>query len=77
MKTAEKKAIMAPWLFGFSDIALARWGNMVCGLVLILVNIWAIYGEPHSSVPDNAAGDTVRVRKSKNNKREQVNFKFE
>ena len=36
--------LISPWLLGFSDITLARWGNVVCGLILILLNVWAIYG---------------------------------
>ena len=62
--------LASPWLLGFSNITLARWGNVICGLILILVNIWVIYGDPEepSSTPNTAPVRVPRVRKSKNNK---------
>lgn len=36
--------LIAPWMFGFADVPLARWTDMLAGLVFVLVNLWAIYG---------------------------------
>ena len=62
--------IASPWFFGFSDIALARWGNVICGLILVLINIWAIYGVAPALDPAEVSPITkiARVRKLKNNK---------
>jgi len=43
--------IPSPWVLGFSDISLAKWCNVLVGLVLILVSVWAIFGEPATAVP--------------------------
>lgn len=37
--------VLSPWLFGFSDITLMKWNNVVVGVILVLVNVWAIFGE--------------------------------
>lgn len=36
---------LSPWLLGFNEINLALWSNTILGLSIILVNLWAIYGE--------------------------------
>jgi len=61
--------LVSPWLLGFSDITLARWGNVVCGLIIVLVNIWAIYGDIPVSIPaENGDGNGSGKKKLKNNK---------
>jgi protein-disulfide isomerase-like protein with CxxC motif len=37
--------IISPWVFGFSDISVARWCNVLLGIVLVLVNAGMIFGE--------------------------------
>jgi hypothetical protein len=61
--------LVSPWFLGFSDITLARWGNVICGLILILVNIWAICGD--SPVP--TLTENVRTKKLKNSKSRETN----
>ncbi len=36
--------LVSPWLLGFSSIPLMKWSNLVAGTILILMNVWAIYG---------------------------------
>jgi len=38
--------IISPWIFGFSDISVAKWCNILLGLALVLVNAWTIFPEP-------------------------------
>jgi hypothetical protein len=34
--------LVSPWLLGFSDISLAKWSNVLCGLVLIIAGAWTM-----------------------------------
>ena len=43
--------IISPWVFGFSDISVAKWCNVLLGLVLVLVNAWTIFGEAAADSP--------------------------
>ena len=52
--------LIAPWIFGFADIPLARWTDVLAGLVLVLVNLWAIYGKD-AAFPADAAADREGV----------------
>ena len=46
--------IISPWILGFSSITLMKWGNIVVGLLLVLINIWTIFGRtPASSVGED------------------------
>lgn len=38
--------LISPWILGFSDIAIAKWSNVIMGLVLIVVNAWIVFDEP-------------------------------
>ena len=49
--------LIAPWVFGFADIPLARWTDVLAGLALVLVNLWAIYGKDAASPAGAAAAD--------------------
>lgn len=67
--------LIAPWLFGFSEIVLARWGNVLCGLILILMNVWAIYGtSPETPSSAQEGPDAVPKKRSKNNKSRETNL---
>jgi len=37
-------AMISPWLLGFSEIELAKWSNVLIGLVLVLTSGWDIFG---------------------------------
>jgi hypothetical protein len=34
--------LISPWLLGFSNISIAKWSNVLCGLVFIVVNVWKV-----------------------------------
>jgi hypothetical protein len=36
--------ILSPWVLGFSEISLARWCNVLIGLVLTLMSAWTLFG---------------------------------
>jgi hypothetical protein len=38
--------IVSPWVLGFSDISLAKWCNVLIGLLLVIMGAWAIFGGP-------------------------------
>lgn len=50
--------IVSPWVFGFSAVSLAKWCNVLSGLVLAIAGAWGLFGEP-SMVP---VADPVGVR---------------
>ena len=36
--------IVSPWVFGFSAVSLAKWCNVLAGLVLAIVSAWGLFG---------------------------------
>lgn len=34
--------MISPWLLGFSDDILMRWSNVICGIILVIMNAWAL-----------------------------------
>jgi len=53
--------IISPWIFGFSDISVAKWCNILLGLALVLVNAWTIFPEPARATP--IAEETQNVKR--------------
>ena len=43
--------IISPWIFGFSDISLAKWCNVLIGLLLVLMSAWMLFGERAQAIP--------------------------
>ena len=37
--------MVSPWLLGFSSITVMKWSNLITGLVLVLINVWEMFGE--------------------------------
>lgn len=37
--------MISPWLLGFSSISLMKWSNLLIGLIIVLINVWIIFGE--------------------------------
>ena len=37
--------LVSPWLLGFSSISIMMWSNLIAGVVLVLINVWAIFGD--------------------------------
>ncbi len=38
--------LISPWLLGFASISIAKWSNLIAGLIIVIVNAWMIFGEP-------------------------------
>ena len=36
--------MVSPWLLGFSSITVMMWSDLLVGLVLVLMNVWLIFG---------------------------------
>jgi hypothetical protein len=34
--------IVSPWVLGFSDNVLIKWSSVLCGIILVAVNAWAL-----------------------------------
>ncbi len=58
--------IISPWIFGFSDISLAKWCNVLIGLLLVLMGAWMLFGERAQAIPAMEDSQKGR-RKIKNN----------
>ena len=37
--------MLSPWLLGFSNIAIMKWSNVLCGLAVILMGAWMLFGK--------------------------------
>ena len=61
--------IISPWVFGFSDISVAMWCNVLIGLFLAIVSAWAVFGEPVAAMP--AQQEIKKERSHKKNSVEQ------
>jgi hypothetical protein len=59
--------IISPWVLGFSDISLAKWCNILFGLVLVVVNARKICRTVPSDVLSVPEDPQKRKRKIKNN----------
>jgi hypothetical protein len=55
--------IASPWVLGFSDVSLAKWCNVLIGLLLVLMGARGMFGEQASPVP--AMQDTKKERSHK------------
>jgi hypothetical protein len=58
--------IASPWVLGFSDISLAKWCNVLIGLLLVLMSAWAVFGGSEAAMPATE-GSHQGKRKTKNN----------
>ena len=58
--------IISPWVLGFSDITLAKWCNVLVGLLLVIMSSWIMFGEPPRIISE---GEDLQKgkRKIKNN----------
>ena len=45
-------AMISPWVLGFSSISVAKWDSLVVGLVVVLLNVWIIFGDVSDDVGD-------------------------
>ncbi|HEY5220711.1 MAG TPA: SPW repeat protein [Candidatus Paceibacterota bacterium] len=58
--------IASPWVLGFSDISLAKWCNVLIGLLLILMSAWTRFGGSEGVVPVTDESQKTK-KKTKNN----------
>jgi hypothetical protein len=61
--------LVSPWILGFADISLAQWLNVICGAVLVVMNVWMIYGKDPAA---EAAHESVPAQKPKRVRRKKV-----
>jgi len=63
--------IASPWIFGFSDISLAKWCNVLIGLLLVLMGAWAMFGGSEAATP---AAEGSQKENKKQQRRIKINF---
>jgi hypothetical protein len=51
---------------GFSDISVAKWCNVLLGLLIVLLNAWIIFG--YSMMPLHVAEQPSKKEQTKNKK---------
>jgi SPW repeat len=61
--------IASPWLFGFSDVSLAKWCNVLIGLLLVIMSGWVLFGERPQAV--SAMEDSSKAKAKNKNSVEQ------
>jgi hypothetical protein len=59
--------IISPWALGFSDISLAKWCNILLGLILVIMGAWKIFGTIPVDVLSVTEEPQKRKRRTKNN----------
>ena len=37
--------LLSPWLLGFEEIAIMKWSNVLCGLILVIMSGWVLLGK--------------------------------
>ncbi|MEK7608666.1 MAG: SPW repeat protein [Patescibacteria group bacterium] len=37
--------IISPWILGFSEISLAKWSNIVVGVIMLILSLWELFGD--------------------------------
>jgi hypothetical protein len=55
--------IISPWVLGFSDISLAKWCNVLIGLLLVLMGARGMFGEQAPAVPASQESKKERTHK--------------
>lgn len=35
--------IISPWVLGFASISLMKWSNVILGVLIVILNTWAIF----------------------------------
>jgi hypothetical protein len=63
--------LISPWVFGFANIPLAEWVDVLCGTALILINVWVIYGKDPAAETSSML-ETAAIQKPKRVRRKSV-----
>jgi hypothetical protein len=37
--------LLSPWMLGFAGMSIAKWSSVLCGLVIVLMNAWNLFGK--------------------------------
>ncbi len=37
--------IISPWILGFSDEVFVKWSSVLCGIILVVMNVWVLSAE--------------------------------
>jgi len=45
--------IIAPWVLGFSDSVLVKWSSILCGIVIVGMNSWALSASGETENKEN------------------------
>jgi hypothetical protein len=59
--------IISPWILGFSDISLAKWCNVLIGLLLVLVGTWMMFGDPAPKAAISTERESKKAKPHKTN----------
>lgn len=46
--------ILSPWLLEFSSVSVMKWNNIGVGTVLVLLNVWIVFGEKRDAQGKNS-----------------------
>jgi hypothetical protein len=38
--------LLSPWFLGWSGIPVIMWSNLLAGVLVIILGVWQIFGEP-------------------------------
>ena len=42
--------LLSPWLLGYSDFSIPKWSSILCGLLLVLMSAWSLFGEKQNKI---------------------------
>lgn len=59
--------IISPWVFGFSDVSVAKWCDVLLGLALVIMNAWTIFGDKLPAAAMSAPDEPKRKKPLKIN----------
>lgn len=37
--------VISPWILGFSGVSLAKWSNVMMGLIIVILSLWELFGD--------------------------------
>ncbi len=54
--------IISPWILGFAEISVAKWSNVLIGLMLIIISVWGISGSTAVDT-EKGRGEQSKIKK--------------
>ena len=43
--------LISPWVFNFSDVVSALWGNVILGALVAIFSLWQLFGSGKQQSP--------------------------